>query len=143
MSPPVASFCAGPIAESPLSHMPRHSQRADLARRMTVCAVCHSSFEPRRSTARFCGDRCRKRASRGTPTAPRKAASAFLSVTGHTDIRRAVAPAFVTLRRSKGPDPRIVRDGRWSSMYRVRLPGGGLSDMVNLTRAKDALANAE
>jgi hypothetical protein len=25
-------------------------------------------------------------------------------------------------------------------MYRVRLPGGELSDMVNLTRAKDALA---
>jgi hypothetical protein len=24
-------------------------------------------------------------------------------------------------------------------MYRIRLPGGGLSDMVNLTRAKDAL----
>jgi hypothetical protein len=25
-------------------------------------------------------------------------------------------------------------------MYRIRLPAGGLSDMVNLNRAKDALA---
>jgi hypothetical protein len=27
-------------------------------------------------------------------------------------------------------------------MYRLRLPDGSLSDMINLTRAKDALANA-
>jgi hypothetical protein len=37
-------------------------------------------------------------------------------------------------------DRRIVPDARWPGMYRIRLPGGGLSDMVNLTRAKDALA---
>jgi hypothetical protein len=36
-------------------------------------------------------------------------------------------------------DSRIVPDAKWPNMYRIRLPGGGLSDMVNLTRAKDAL----
>jgi hypothetical protein len=36
-------------------------------------------------------------------------------------------------------DPQIVRDARWPSMYRIRLSDGSLSDMVNLTRAKDAL----
>jgi hypothetical protein len=36
-------------------------------------------------------------------------------------------------------DPRIVPDGQYPGMYRLRLPGGGLSDMVNLTRARDAL----
>jgi hypothetical protein len=33
----------------------------------------------------------------------------------------------------------IVRDAKYPGMYRLLLPGGGLSDMVNLTRAKDAL----
>jgi hypothetical protein len=35
---------------------------------------------------------------------------------------------------------RIVPDKRWPGMYRLRLPDGSLSDMANLTRAKDALA---
>jgi hypothetical protein len=34
----------------------------------------------------------------------------------------------------------IVADAKWSGMYRLRFPDGSLSDMVNLTRAKDALA---
>jgi hypothetical protein len=34
----------------------------------------------------------------------------------------------------------IVPDAVWPGMYRLRFPGGHLSDMVNLTRAKDALA---
>jgi hypothetical protein len=32
----------------------------------------------------------------------------------------------------------IVADERWPGMWRVRLPDGTLSDMVNRTRAKDA-----
>ena len=33
----------------------------------------------------------------------------------------------------------VVQDARCPAMYRVRSPGGELSDMVNLTRAKDAV----
>jgi hypothetical protein len=33
---------------------------------------------------------------------------------------------------------RIVRDADWAGMYRIQLPDGGLTDMVNLRRAKDA-----
>jgi hypothetical protein len=33
---------------------------------------------------------------------------------------------------------RLVRDADWAGMYRIELPDGGLTDMVNLTRAKDA-----
>jgi hypothetical protein len=33
----------------------------------------------------------------------------------------------------------IVPDAKWPGMYRLRLPDGSLSVMVNLTRAKDAL----
>jgi hypothetical protein len=36
--------------------------------------------------------------------------------------------------------PGIVPDEHYRGMYRLRLPDGSLSDMVNLTRAKDALA---
>jgi hypothetical protein len=43
---------------------------------------------------------------------------------------------FVTL------SPKIVPDATWPDMYRIRRPNGSLSDMVNLTRAKDALDEA-
>jgi hypothetical protein len=36
--------------------------------------------------------------------------------------------------------PRIERDATFPNMWRVRWPSGVLSDMVNLTRAKDAVA---
>ena len=36
------------------------------------------------------------------------------------------------------PLVRIERDGDWAGMYRIRLPDSRLSDVVNLTRAKDA-----
>jgi hypothetical protein len=32
----------------------------------------------------------------------------------------------------------IVPDPEWNGMWRVHLPDGHVSDMVNLTRAKDA-----
>jgi hypothetical protein len=32
----------------------------------------------------------------------------------------------------------LVRDTDWPNMWRLRRPNGQLSDMVNLTRAKDA-----
>jgi hypothetical protein len=32
----------------------------------------------------------------------------------------------------------VVPDGDWLGMYRVRRPDGSLTDMVNLTRARDA-----
>jgi hypothetical protein len=32
----------------------------------------------------------------------------------------------------------VEPDGTWVGMFRVRLPNGHLTDMVNLTRAKDA-----
>jgi hypothetical protein len=48
---------------------------------------------------------------------------------------------IVTLRRKPlNLDPRIAPDAKWPAMFRLRLPDGSLSDKVNLTRAKDALA---
>jgi hypothetical protein len=113
----------------------------------TTCLVCEKLFKPRRSTARFCSPRCRLSAHRAsTPAAPprarQEAAGAFLSVSGHRDTRVASKSSRETLTQRKLPS-NIVPDEKWPGMYRVRRPDGSLSDMVNLTRAKDALAAME
>jgi hypothetical protein len=105
--------------------------------RNSFCASCGASFTPRRSSARFCSTRCRTAAHRSSTaacngaTAHRKARSAIKSAAGIVATRR------VSVTRN----PRIVVDERWSGMYRLRLPDGSLSDMTNLTRAREALAS--
>src|SRR5262249_49606096 len=71
---------------------------------------------------------CRRKASQ----ACRRALPCVLSVTG---TARGQNGADVTLTRFPKLDPRIVLDAKWPIMYRIRLPDGGLSDMLNLTRA--------
>jgi hypothetical protein len=73
-------------------------------------------------------------------TRPGVATDAVLSVTTPLSLSGGQNPQSVTLRR-KPPklDPRIVPDPKWPGMYRVRRPDGSLTDMVNLTRAKEAL----
>jgi hypothetical protein len=115
-----------------------------------ACSTCGLQFRSQRSTARFCGPRCRVAAKRtrdrGTPlaraaTRPSMAPNAVLSVTAPIGMSDRQKPQIDTLRR-KPPklDPRIAPDAKWPAMFRLRLPDGSLSDMVNLTRAKDALA---
>jgi hypothetical protein len=106
---------------------------------MTACAACKTEFQPRRSTARYCGDRCRKAASR---EASRGGPRSFLSVTGHPPTSRPFEPSHVTLtspvrRESERLDRRIVPDEKWTGMFRIRLADGSLSVIINLTRAKD------
>jgi hypothetical protein len=45
------------------------------------------------------------------------------------------------LGKNHAPLVRIVPDGVWPGMWRVLSPDGILSDMVNLSRAKDAAAS--
>jgi hypothetical protein len=108
--------------------------------REVTCAHCGNVFKPLRRSARFCGDRCRKRASRADATVPPVPAGTFLSVTGRRDIRANNKPIFVTLRQPASLSEGIVPDGNYPGMYRLRLPDGSLSDLVNLSRARDALA---
>jgi hypothetical protein len=118
------------------------------ARATAICLACRSPFTPRRSTARFCSSRCRlinhRASAPKTPARPAgELADAFLSVSGLPSPSAPLPKKFETLRGSRGPErlPRgILRDKRYPNMYRVVLPDGSLSDMVNLTRAKDALA---
>jgi len=72
----------------------------------------------------------------------------FLSVTGTTGTYDRPLAQDVTLRhpisRASNPAPKIpagiVPDAKWPGMYRLKLPDGSESEMVNLTRAKDAFA---
>jgi hypothetical protein len=114
-----------------------------------TCSACGLQFKPQRSTARFCSPRCRVAAQRardrGTyirlaATRPSVAPAAVLSVTATLGMSDGQKPQSVTLRRKPLKlDPRIVPDPKWPGMYRIKRPDGSLSDMTNLTRAKDAL----
>jgi hypothetical protein len=63
-----------------------------------------------------------------------------------TDVRSTVTRPFqvfdITSKFSKKKRPlgalAIVPDECWPGLYRIRRPDGSLTDMVNLTRAKDA-----
>jgi hypothetical protein len=52
--------------------------------------------------------------------------------------RKPTTNAALTLSVGRRPTLRIEPDLTYSGMWRVRLPSGTLSDMANLSRAKDA-----
>jgi hypothetical protein len=63
--------------------------------------------------------------------------------TPHASVTRAEIPQrnqCAVPPQKKNLPREIVPDAKWAGMYRLRLPDGSLSDMLNLTRAKDALA---
>jgi hypothetical protein len=105
---------------------------------LTACQQCQEQFRPKRTTARFCSTACRMSAHRGAPTkglltAPQAAQKC---VTGRS---RAADNPTVPKSRSVTLPAGLVRDAVYPNMYRLVRPDGSLSDMVNLTRAKDAL----
>ena len=81
-----------------------------------ACSQCGEYFRPRRSTAQYCSPTCRKASAR------------FRAVSVPQTQKPGLGPAA------------IVPDCRWLGMYRLVLPDGSLSEMVNLTRARDALS---
>jgi len=75
-------------------------------------------------------------------TRPSVGLDAVLSVTTTVEISEEQKPQSVTLNQSRKPpkfDPRIAADPKWPGMYRIRRRDGILTDMVSLSRAKDAL----
>jgi hypothetical protein len=65
-----------------------------------------------------------------------------LGVTTTVGISERQKPQSVTLRQPRKPpkvNPRIVADPKWPRMYRIKRRDGSLTDMVSLTRAKEAL----
>jgi hypothetical protein len=146
------SFGLNESADNTIASIQASAQpsRAPLRKATVTCAGCGFQFRSERSTARFCSARCRKSAQRareraipvGVPaTGPGEAKDAGLSVTAPVGISGEPKPQSVTLRRKLPQlNPRIVPDPKWPGMYRVRRLDGSLCDMINLMRAKDAIA---
>jgi hypothetical protein len=93
-------------------------------------AICHRCGKPLPATAR--------RDARFCSPAHRAAYHRSSIVAGMARVRFSVGPT-----RDKAVPPAyiaIVADNRFPGMYRLKRSDGSLSDMVNLTRAQDALA---
>jgi hypothetical protein len=116
---------------------------------MIACQACGREFYGKRSDARTCGDSCRQRLRRSRQRGNRtrsEARTADLSVTMYSGNAPVHTPARVTDKSVRVADrptrrrlpPGVVPDAKWPGMYRLRLPDGSLTDMVNLTRANEA-----
>jgi hypothetical protein len=94
-------------------------------------AICHQCGKPLPATARrharFCSPAHRRAAYRAHNPDPRRVRARFL---GTVDAKKPVAAVYVA----------VVPDGRFPGMFRLKRADGRFSDMVNLTRARDALA---
>jgi hypothetical protein len=119
--------------------------------------------EHRIRSARYCSRRCRqaayvaRRAIRaGVPHSERHKAfrgrvtdvGSRVKGAGGTDLHTSVTHALQPIEISREISTKttdlgvvsIVRDAKWPNMYRLRLPDGRLTDLLNLVRAKDVLA---
>ena len=110
-----------------------------------TCKHCQQPFAPRSHRARFCSDAHkvawhRARTAIGKPpTASQEPRGGPVTIEPTADTPEAKIGPAVTIGISKPPPKGIVIDTRYPTMFRVVLPDGSLSDMTNLTRAKDAL----
>ena len=116
---------------------------------------CGREYVRDRSTGRYCSSACRVAALRsrrrdapssadGPPQVSGGRLQHSLALQGPSGRVGGYNPHLVTLSHlshgASKPLPKgIVRDAKYPNMYRLKLPDGSLSDMVNLTRAKDAL----
>jgi hypothetical protein len=147
--------------------------RIPVSNKSVVCAHCGARFtapahsgryrqtsERRIKSARYCSRACRqaayvaRRAIRaGVLHSQRHKAfrGRVTDVGNRVDLRTSVTQALQPTEISSEIRPKkttsgavsIVPDAKWPGMYRLRFPDGSLSDMVNLTRARDALARIE
>jgi hypothetical protein len=115
---------------------------------MTACSHCGAEFKPRRRSARFCGSTCRVAAHRKTDCNANSAAEKATGAASTSQNDLQVSPArseqinTPTITKPLSVTGwRIIPDSKWPGMYRLRRPDGTLSDMVNVIRAKDALAS--
>jgi hypothetical protein len=132
----------------------RHSNRHKAAGRKTVAWSTYCSRACRQAAYRLRKDihnnvpasaRRRQPAKRRLPlpsacvtSAPERLPGSYpqTCVTRPEISQRVQGPA-TPKKRTLPPD--IVPDAKWPGMYRLRLPNGRLSDLVNLTRAIDAV----
>jgi hypothetical protein len=98
---------------------------------------------------RYCSDTCRKLASkaRAQPSPngrPIVRKSDVFSTVTTAENSVDILPTYKGQKSGRGSLKRtfggytVVPDPEWPEMYRVRRPDGSLTEMVNLTRARDA-----
>ena len=114
------------------------------------CAQCDNTFAPAvyenrhgRSarpidSAKYCSPRCRTAACRTRRQRGAETASGGSTSRETAPFRLGPLHSLVTPVARKLPDG-LIRDAIYPNMYRLLLADGSLSDMTNLTRAKDAL----
>jgi hypothetical protein len=121
-----------------------------------ICAACGNRFLRARyrnqfrtadvvvASSRYCSAKCRQLAYRlrrainlasGSVTRASQGAAERASA-GQKEVAVGTLGGSVT--RDKFGT--VIPDERYPGMYRIRLPDGRLTDMVNLTRARDGLA---
>jgi hypothetical protein len=114
---------------------------------MSKCSHCGAEFKPLRRSARFCGTACRvaahckpdcnaNSAADSPSEAPPASQNGSKVPSGRFELKTA-STAEKPLSVTRGYA--IFPDAKWPTMFRLRLPEGSLSDMVNLSRAKDVL----
>ena len=104
-----------------------------------ACAVCRRWFTPRRSTARFCGPRCRQRAHRRPTLAPvdglknaKDNAGSNRSPCGSATGLPAPPPETAARQPALVLDGlsttlHMVPDQHWPNMWRIAFPNGRFS----------------
>jgi hypothetical protein len=101
---------------------------------MSAKRLCEHCSEPlpfsARSHARFCSPAHRRAAHRARNPDPRRVRARFLAGRSH---EKTVTAAYTA----------IVPDKRFPGMFRLKCADGTLSDLVNLSRAKDALRDLD
>src|SRR5215831_20019235 len=102
--------------------------RTDPRNRNRACEYCGGALPPAaRRHARFCSPAHRRAAHRADNGDSRGGHARFLA---GVDVKKPAAAPYVA----------IVADELFPGMHRLKRAEGTLSDLVNLTRAKDALA---
>jgi hypothetical protein len=89
--------------------------------------------------SRFCSPRCKQAAYRKRNAGRLKTAQGANTHATVTRRLEGIENVGEIETKKRVLDPRIVPDKRYPNMYRLK-PDDSLSDMVSLTRAKDALA---
>ena len=84
---------------------------------------------------RFCGSACKQAAYHSRNAKAEKVAPGSYTHAAETWPLEHIE----TIGKIRTVDRRIVPDAIYPGMYRIRLSDGSLTDMVNLTRAKDAV----
>ena len=116
-----------------------------LAAATAVCRHCGERFPLSRRDTTYCSSRCKQAAyrARSSVTAPEQPGGVTSALKSPEGTPGKVSP-LIRNKQQKRPHKvggySIVPDDRWPGMYRIRKPDGSLTDIVNLARARDAIA---